>query len=61
MDEFTLLLVAKLKADQRKVEREQREQLAVLAPQPPRHEAVTPRDLRGRRTLWSKFELGEQS
>lgn len=62
MDEYLFLVVAKLKADRRKLEREQRAQLHADVPQPPRPE-VSPRDLRvrGLGKSLSKLEWREQS
>lgn len=59
MDEYLFLVVAKLKADRQKLEREQREQLrvsATLAPEPVRPSAV-----RRPGQSFSKFEWREQS
>ena len=59
MDEYLFLVVAKLKADRQKLEREQREQLrvsATLAPEP-----VRPAAVRRPGQSFSKFEWREQS
>ena len=61
MDEYTLLIAAKLKADRLKLEREQREQLHVAASQPVRIEAANARDARASRRPFSKLEWREQS
>jgi len=63
MDEYLFLVVAKLKADQRKAERERREQSArELSVQPARNEAVAPRAVRGHGKKWfSKLEWREQA
>lgn len=61
MDEYLFLVVAKLKADQRKLEREQRARLEAVPPQPVRNETVSARDVRGYGKSLSKLEWREQS
>jgi hypothetical protein len=60
MDEYLFLVVAKLKADRRKLERERDTRLAALAPHPIHHE-TSARGVRGHGKSLSKLEWREQS
>jgi hypothetical protein len=57
MDEYLFLVLAKLKADRRKLEREQRARLYAPDVQPARIEAVA----RSRDSVVSRFEWRAQS
>jgi hypothetical protein len=61
MDEYLFLVMAKLKADRRKLLREQRAQLYAPDTQPARIEAVGPRVARDRGSVFRRFEWREQS
>ena len=59
MDEYLFLVVAKLKADRQKLEREERERLQIPAPQAPN--VLDTSAVRRPGLSFSKFEWREQS
>jgi hypothetical protein len=60
MDEYLFLVMAKLKADRRKLEREQRERLQISVPERASAE-IRAADARGRGKSFSQLERREQS
>lgn len=60
MDEYLFIAMAKLKADRSKLEREQREQLA-LRPTDERSASLNKDTPRSRNAFVSRWNLGEQS